>query len=198
MIYMKGLVLIRCCANIMKFKENILNGSFLIDIDKNEDNRGFFARLFCEREFSQNNLETNWKQINTSHSVEKRTLRGLHFQRPPNAEVKLVRCIHGAIWDVIVDLRHSSPTFGKWFGSELNDLNRLMMYVPQGFAHGFLTLSSDTEILYLVSEYYSPESEDTLRWNDPQVNIVWPKAPLIISEKDENSSLLNELTPILI
>jgi dTDP-4-dehydrorhamnose 3,5-epimerase len=125
------------------------------------------------------------------------TLRGLHFQIAPYAEIKLVRCINGAIWDVIVDLRIGSKTFGKWFGKELSDVNRTMMYVPAGFAHGFVSLTDESELLYLVSEYYSPTHEKTLSWSDTCVAIDWPTPVSFVSEKDNSSYSLTELLPIL-
>ena len=169
----------------MLFRETNLSGNFLIDIEKKGDERGFFARTFCESEFKKLGLNTVWKQANTSMSSEKGTLRGLHSQTKHHAEVKLVRCTRGCIWDVVVDLRKNSPTFGKWFGAELNDFNRTMMYVPRGFAHGFISLTDETEIFYLVSNSYSPDNEITLAWDDSDVNIDWPIPPKVISEKDK-------------
>lgn len=168
----------------MIFKKTKLEGCYIIGIEAHADDRGFFARFFCEEEFSRLGLNTHWVQVNNSMSSKKGTLRGLHFQRPPHAEVKLVRCLRGSIWDVVVDLRKGSKTFGEWFGSTLSYQNRTMMYVPEGFAHGFISLEHDTEILYLVSEFYSPESEVTLSWNDPQVSIHWPIEPSLLSNKD--------------
>jgi len=180
----------------MRLKETPLSGNYLIDLDLREDKRGFFARYFCEREFSEQSLVTQWVQINNSMNREVGTLRGMHFQRPPNAEEKLIRCLCGAIWDVVIDLRDGSETFGKWFGATLSDENRTMMYVPKGFAHGFISLEPNTEILYLVSNFYAPESEGTLTWNDPDVGIQWPIEPQVISDKDLQGSLLNDICPI--
>jgi dTDP-4-dehydrorhamnose 3,5-epimerase len=180
----------------LNFAETNLKGNFLINLEKQEDNRGFFARYFCEKEFLKKGLNTKWVQINTSESNEVGTLRGLHYQREPNAEVKLVRCIKGSIWDVVVDLRDMSKTFGKWFAAKLSDENRTMMYVPKGFAHGFVSLQPNTEILYLVSEFYTPNLEGTLMWSDETVNINWPITPKIISDKDKNSDNLNKIIPI--
>ncbi len=143
-------------------------------------------------------LNTRWVQINNSLSKKKGTLRGLHFQYPPHAEVKLIRCIKGAIWDVIVDIRRHSPTYGRWFAYELNENNRTMMYIPEGFAHGFLSLEKNSEILYLVSANYNSENEDTLRWNDTFHNISWPLNPKLISEKDRNAENWNYSKSILL
>jgi dTDP-4-dehydrorhamnose 3,5-epimerase len=170
----------------MKFHKTPLDGAFLVELEKRGDDRGFFARFFCEREFGAQGLETRFVQVNNSLSARKGTLRGLHYQLPPAAEVKLVRAIRGALWDVIVDLRAGSATFGKWFGAELNEDNRLMMYVPRGFGHGFITLTDDVETLYMVSDFYAPQSERGLRWNDPALAIQWPIAPTEISEKDKS------------
>ena len=139
----------------MLFNELSLKGSYLIDLEKREDRRGFFARYFCKKEFSLHNLATDWAQVNTSFTSKKGTIRGIHFQRPPKAEAKLVRSLKGSIFDVIVDLRANSSTYGKWVGKELNDKNRKMMYVPEGFGHGFQTLTSNVELLYFHSESYN-------------------------------------------
>ena len=180
----------------MKLKETRLPGNYLIDLDLREDERGFFARYFCEKEFSNAGLNTRWVQINNSMSCDVGTLRGLHFQRPPHAEVKLVRCLRGSIWDVVVDLRKGSDRYGKWFGATLSDKNRTMMYVPKGFAHGFVSLESDSEILYLVSDFYAPEAEGTLIWNDPDVGIQWPIQPQVLSGKDSQGRLLRDIDPL--
>ena len=182
----------------MIFSETDLTGAYVIDIEPRKDDRGFFARLFCEHEFAAQGLNTRWVQINNSFTTETGTLRGLHFQRPPKAEVKVVRCIRGVIWDVIVDLRASSTTFGKWFGTELNAENRTMLYVPQGFAHGFISLQPNSEILYLVSEFYGPEQEETLLWNDSAVDIAWLIDPKYISNKDKQAKQLSDIKPIKI
>ena len=168
----------------MKFTETPLAGAYLVDLEKRGDERGFFARFFCERDFAARGLETRFVQINNSLSVEVGTLRGMHYQLPPAAEVKLVRCLAGALWDAILDLRPASPSFGKWFAAELSAENRRMMYVPRGFAHGFLTLAPNTEALYLVSAFYAPERERGVRWNDPRFAIAWPHPPQAISDKD--------------
>ena len=170
----------------MKFNPTPLAGACTIDLEKRGDDRGFFARLFCETEFAEAGLETRFLQINNSLSGSKGTLRGLHYQLPPAAEVKVVRCVRGALWDVILDLRAGSASFGKWFGTELSAENRTMMYVPRGFAHGFVTLTDDAEAIYLVSAAYSPDNERGVRYDDPAVGIEWPLQPVDISEKDRN------------
>ncbi len=180
----------------MIFKETKLKGNYLINLDLKEDERGFFARYYCEKEFSQKGLNTKWVQVNNSASKEVGTLRGLHYQREPNAEVKLVRCLRGAIWDVVVDLRYKSETFGKWFGVKLTDENRTMMYVPKGFAHGFVSLEPNSEILYLVSDFYSLDTEGSLLWSDKQVGIDWPINPKVISSKDSLGDSLAKTEPI--
>ena len=168
----------------MKFNKTKLKGSFVIDLDKREDERGFFARLFCINEFDQNQADRNIVQINNSLSRDKGTLRGIHYQLSPKSETKIVRCIKGSLWDVFVDLRPDSPTFLQWFGETLSAENRRMMFVPKGFGHGFITLEPDTEAIYFVTEFYSPEHERGLRWDDPKIGIEWPIEPVIISEKD--------------
>jgi dTDP-4-dehydrorhamnose 3,5-epimerase len=175
----------------MLFHETPLQGAFLIDLEKRGDERGFFARFFCEKEFAAKGLVDRFVQVNNSLSAKKGTLRGIHYQLAPHEEVKLVRCIKGELYDVIVDLRPDSPTFKKWFGAELSEENRRMMYVPKGFGHAFITLREDTEALYLVSDYYAPSSERGLRYNDPEFNIAWPIEPVVISDKDLNHPLFD-------
>jgi dTDP-4-dehydrorhamnose 3,5-epimerase len=168
----------------MIFHPATLAGACVIELEKRSDDRGFFARYFCEREFAAAGLESRFVQINNSLSAKKGTLRGLHYQLPPSPEVKVVRCVRGALWDVIVDLRPDSPSYRKWFGAELSAENRMMMYVPRGFAHAILTLTDDVEAIYLVSDSYAPDVERGLRWNDPAVGIAWPISPAEISPKD--------------
>ncbi len=168
----------------MKFLPTPLNDAYLIELERRGDDRGFFARFFCQNEFGKAGLVTQFVQINNSLSTTKGTLRGLHYQLAPAAEVKVVRCLRGALFDCIVDIRPDSSTFGQWFGAELNEDNRLMMYVPRGFAHAILTLKDNTEALYLVSDFYSPENERGLRWNDPRFGIAWPIDPVEVSPKD--------------
>lgn len=175
----------------MHFHKIPLEGAYWIDLDKKEDDRGFFARFFCNLEFETKNLEKQFVQVNNSFSKHKGTLRGIHYQLAPKAETKLIRCISGSLYDVIVDLRANSATFMQWFGKELSAKNRSMMYVPKGFGHGFITLEDNTEALYLVSEFYSPENERGLRYDDPSLNIEWPIAPHVVSEKDRAHPLFD-------
>jgi len=168
----------------VKFIATPLRGACLIELDRRGDDRGFFARFFCEREFAEAGLETRFVQVNNSLTAAAGTLRGMHLQLPPAAEVKLVRCVRGAFHDIIIDLRPDSPSYLKWFGADLSAENRTMMYVPRGFAHGFITLSDDTEALYLVSAFYSPENERGVRFDDARFGICWPMAPSTISPKD--------------
>lgn len=168
----------------MKFDSLLLSGAYLIGIEPHGDHRGFFARLFCQKEFAAKGLETHFVQINNSLSQARGTLRGMHYQLGTAAEVKLVRCIRGAIFDVIIDLRRDSITFGKWFGTELSAESRLMMYIPSGFAHGYLTIEDNTEIIYFVNNFYSPSHERGLRFDDPYFGICWPFSPVEISAKD--------------
>ncbi len=175
----------------MKFSETIIPGAYTIELEKIEDSRGFFSRLFCEREFDELDLHKNFKQVNNSYSKYKGTLRGIHFQIKPKSESKLVRCLKGSLFDVIIDLRKGSPTYKKWFGDILSSENRKMMYVPEGFGHAFLTLEDDTEAIYFVSESFSPEHERGLHWDDKNIGIEWPIKPIIISEKDSKNPLFD-------
>ncbi|MBA3815728.1 MAG: dTDP-4-dehydrorhamnose 3,5-epimerase [Parachlamydiaceae bacterium] len=168
----------------MIFHKTPLENAYLIDIEKKIDERGFFARLFCNEEFAKHGIELHFIQANNSLSREAYTLRGLHYQLEPEAEVKLVRCIQGAFYDVILDMRPFSTTFGKSFGAILSADNRQMMYVPKGFAHGFITLEPNSEVLYMVSSPYCKHLERGVRWNDPYFNIDWPATPLVVSERD--------------
>jgi dTDP-4-dehydrorhamnose 3,5-epimerase len=173
------------------FASTPLAGAYLVDLEKKVDDRGFFARTFCENEFDAHELSKHFCQVNNSLSAQKGTLRGMHYQLPPRAETKLVRCVRGALYDMILDLRAGSETFGHSFGAELTAENRRMMYVPKGFAHGFLTLMDDTEAFYFVDEFYSPEFERCIRYNDPKFGMQWPASPNVISDKDKNQADFN-------
>jgi dTDP-4-dehydrorhamnose 3,5-epimerase len=169
----------------MIFNPTHLEGAYVVELEPREDERGFFARAWCRDEFAEHGLSTEVAQCNVSFNRRRGTLRGLHYQIAPHAEVKLVRCTQGAIYDVIVDLRPGSATFTQWLGVELTAGNRTMLYVPEGFAHGYQTLEDDTETFYQVSTSYAPHAERGARWDDPAFGIEWPypDRPLI-SDKD--------------
>ena len=170
----------------MKFIETKLKGAFIITPDLIEDARGFLARTFCRREFENHGLNPNLVQCNTSFNIKKGTLRGMHYQIPPHAEAKLVHCTAGAIYDAIIDLRPESPTFNHWFAAELTENNHQMLYVPEGFAHGYQALEEQTEVFYQVSAFYHPASERGVRWNDPVFAMKWPLPATAISTKDSS------------
>ena len=170
----------------MKFVGTELKGAFIIEPEILEDERGFFARTWCRKEFEQHGLNSNVVQCNISFNRNKGTLRGMHYQASPFEEAKLVRCTMGAIYDVIIDLRLNSKTFMQWIAIELTAENRKMIYIPEGFAHGFQTLEYDTEVFYHMSEFYAPEYARGIRWNDHKFNIKWPDGIRIISAKDKN------------
>ncbi|MGD9239886.1 MAG: dTDP-4-dehydrorhamnose 3,5-epimerase [Desulfobacterales bacterium] len=169
----------------MKFSETELSGAFLIDPELLEDERGFFARTCCRKEFEQHGLNPDWVQCSISYNKCKGTLRGMHYQVAPYAEAKLVRCTMGAIYDVIIDLRTESKTFMQWISVELTAENRKMIFIPEGFAHGFQTLVDNAEVFYQMSSFYDPECARAVRWNDPQFKIRWPEANRTMSEKDQ-------------
>jgi dTDP-4-dehydrorhamnose 3,5-epimerase len=168
----------------MIFLETKLPGVFEIHIEPNYDDRGFFARTWCETEFKNHGLNPAVRQCNVSFNAKKGTLRGVHFQAAPYGEAKTVRCTSGAIYDVVLDLRPLSPTFRKWIGVSLTAANRHMLYIPDGCAHGFLTLEDNTEVFYQMSEFYHPDSARGVRWNDPAFQIAWPEKVEVISERD--------------
>ncbi|MGH9498297.1 MAG: dTDP-4-dehydrorhamnose 3,5-epimerase [Terriglobales bacterium] len=168
----------------MIFRETKLPGIFEIYLEPNYDSRGFFARTWCEEEFKNYGLNPTIKQSSVSFNVKKGTLRGLHFQAAPYGEAKVVRCTSGAIYDVVLDLRPLSPTFRKWIGLNLTAANRHMLYIPEGCAHGFLTLEDNTEVSYQMSEFYHTDSGRGVRWNDPTFQIAWPERVEVISERD--------------
>jgi dTDP-4-dehydrorhamnose 3,5-epimerase len=174
----------------MIFRETRLKGAWVIEPEPVRDERGFFARTYCEEEFASRGLETRYVQSNISYNRRRGTLRGLHYQVPPHEEAKVVRCTRGSMWDVIVDLRGSSSTFGKWIAHELSDDNRLALYVPKGFAHGFQALSDDVEVLYHMSTVYHPGSAAGIRFDDPAISIQWPLPAEFVSERDRLLPLL--------
>lgn len=176
----------------MKFEETILKGSYLIHLNLLQDSRGWFARTYSKDLFSEEIGFTNeWVQMNHSFTKEKGAIRGMHFQLSPFAEIKLVRCIAGEVFDVIVDLRNDSPTFLQWFGTRLSAKNKKMIYIPAGFAHGFQTLSTDAELIYNHSEFYNPGAESGIIYNDPAINIQWPIEVTEISERDKTHQLID-------
>ncbi|HXF64618.1 MAG TPA: dTDP-4-dehydrorhamnose 3,5-epimerase [Caldilineaceae bacterium] len=170
----------------MIFTETKLRGAYIIDIAPRRDERGFFARTWCRREFEEHGLNPALVQANLSHNIRCGTLRGMHYQLPPYGETKLVRCVRGAIYDVIIDLRPDSPTFGQWVGVELTEDNYRMLYVPEQFAHGFQTLTDNADVAYQVSEFYTPGAERGIRYNDPAFAVQWPLAVTVISQKDQS------------
>jgi dTDP-4-dehydrorhamnose 3,5-epimerase len=168
----------------MRFTETRLKGAFLIDLERHEDERGFFARSFCEREFAARGLVARYPQCNVSYNRSRGTLRGMHYQAAPHREAKLVRCTAGAVHDVIVDLRAGSPTRGRWLGVDLDAEARNALYVPPGFAHGFLTLRDGAEVFYQMGEFYVPDAARGFRWDDRAFAIEWPFPPSTVSERD--------------
>lgn len=175
----------------MIFTKTKIEGAYLLDVKQIQDERGFFGRSYCKTEFEAKGLNTVVAQVNVSSNVKKGTLRGLHMQIKPAEEAKLVRCTKGAIFDVLVDLRSQSETFMQWYGSELTAESFQMLYVPEGCAHGYLTLKDNTDVMYQVSEFYTPTAERGFQWNDPTFAIKWPIEPVIISTKDQAHPLFN-------
>lgn len=169
----------------MRFTETPLAGAFVVEVEERRDERGFFARSYCALEFEAHGIAMPVAQCNVSFNHRRGTVRGMHFQIAPAAECKLVRCTRGAIQDVIVDLRQESPTRGRWFGVELSADNHRGLYIPDGFAHGFQTLTDDAEVFYQMSEFFSPDHARGVRWNDPAFGIMWPLEVTSISEKDQ-------------
>ncbi len=170
----------------MKFHSTPLEGVTVVELEPRNDERGSFARAFCLREMSAAGLAMQVAQVNLSCSTRRGTLRGMHFQLPPFAEAKLVRCVRGSVYDLCLDVRADSPTFGQSWGVDLTDGNRLAVYLPKGIAHGYLTLSDNCEVLYLTDEFYSSQWERGIRWNDPRFELIWPFEPLVISERDSS------------
>lgn len=179
----------------MRFISTPLTGAYLIELEPHQDERGFFARTFCQKTFTEYGLNADFIQQSTSWNPKPGTLRGLHYQAEPHAEDKLVRVSRGAIFDVIVDLRANSVTYGQWFGVELTASNYLQLYIPKGFAHGFQTLEPETEVSYHISVAFEPSASRGIRWNDPQLAIAWPKTPkdLLMSPRDRHLPFLSEL-----
>ena len=168
----------------MKFHESKISGAFEIEPELKTDERGYFARTWCKKEFELYGLSSQLVQCSISFNVHAGTLRGLHYQAGPHAETKLVRCTKGSVYDVVVDLRPESPTFKDWVGVVLSAANHRMLYIPQGCAHGFLTLEPESEVFYQMSEFYNPQAARGMRWDDPAFQIAWPKKVEVINERD--------------
>ena len=182
---------------LMQFSETKLAGAYIVDLERREDSRGFFARAFCQKEFAAHGLKPFIAQANVAYNYKKGTLRGMHFQFPPAAETKLVRCTRGAILDIIVDLRAESPTYLQNIAVELNEENGRALYVPERFAHGYQTLHDNTETSYQVGEFYAPDCESGLMHDDPRLSLEWPLPVTVISEKDQQFKLLEHIEPEL-
>lgn len=174
----------------MKFIETKLKGAYIVEMEKMEDHRGYFARAFCAKEFEAHGISPNVAQANMSGTLRKGTVRGMHYQVAPASEPKFIRCVRGAIYDVIIDMRPDSPTYREYVGVELTADNRRAIYVPDHFAHGHQALTDDVEIFYLVGEFYTPGCERGVRHDDPAIGIEWPLPVTVLSEKDANWPLL--------
>lgn len=180
----------------MIFNETKIPGAYVIELEPISDDRGSFARTWCQVEFENHGLSAQLVQCSTSLNLQTGTLRGLHYQRAPHLEAKLVRCTRGSAFDVIVDMRESSPMFGQWCATEISADNGRMIYIPEGVAHGFQTLENETEIFYQISTHYAPEFAAGVRWDDPDIAIDWPKTgQRIISERDCAHPMLRDITP---
>jgi len=178
----------------MKFKSTSLPAVWLVQLELREDERGFLARTYCEKEFAAQGLNTRWPQCNLTLTKRRGMIRGLHYQDEPKPEIKLVRCAVGAIYDVVVDVRRQSSTFGRWEAVELTAQNRHILYVPGGFAHGFQCVTDNSEVFYQMSEFYFPDLARGVRWNDPQIGIRWPVAEATLSERDRALPFLSSLS----
>ena len=176
----------------MKFTPLPLSGAYIIEPEPHEDDRGLFARIFCRQELQKIGHNKNIVQINHSRTRQKGALRGMHFQYPPKAEIKMVKCLRGSVFDVIIDLRRNSPALLEWHGEILSAENMKMIYVPEGFAHGFQTLTANCELIYFHTEFYSPEHDGALRYNDPRIAIRWPLEVTDISERDSRHPFVQQ------
>jgi len=174
----------------MNFSETPIKGVYILDVKRIEDARGFFGRIWCKNEFEEVGIDPRVSQINTALSLHKGTLRGMHYQVEPHAETKIVRCTRGRLYDVALDIRPSSPTFKKWFAVELSEDNQRMLVVPPGCAHGYQTLEDETELMYVASEFYAPESSKGVRYDDKAFDIEWPLKVSVISQADANWPLI--------
>jgi dTDP-4-dehydrorhamnose 3,5-epimerase len=180
----------------MRFNRTRIEGLWIVEPIPSVDSRGSFARTFCKEEFAQHGLIQDFVQHSYSHSRQKHTIRGLHFQKAPHGEDKLVSCMQGAIWDVAVDLRPESPTYLEWAGAVLSSENRAQFYIPKGFAHGFQSLSDDAVVSYLISTPYEPTAASGIRFDDPAVGVSWPADPAVMSDKDKSWPLLRVSDPV--
>ena len=176
----------------MIFKETPLASAYIIDLEPFQDERGLFARTYCKNEFAEIGHKKEFVQFNHSETSTKGSIRGVHYQKPPYAETKLIRCIKGKVFDILVDIRKGSPTFLQWYGVELSAENKRMIYIPEGFAHGFQTLEPDTHLIYHHTAFYTPGFEGGLKFDDPRIGIDWPLAPTVLSEKDQKYSLIDD------
>jgi dTDP-4-dehydrorhamnose 3,5-epimerase len=176
----------------MRFTPTKLKGSFVIDLEPYVDERGWFARFYCKNEFASIGHTKEWVQLNHSMTIKKGALRGMHFQLPPFSEIKMVRCIAGSVYDVIIDLRKDSETFLSSFGTELSAENRKMLYIPEGFAHGFQCLTDNVQLIYHHTEFYRPNAEGGIRYDDPAIKVNWPLEVTEISERDRSHTFLDE------
>ena len=177
----------------MKINKTLFKELFHFELDPKLDDRGSFTRLFCKKTLNSLGMKFSPKQISFATNKNKFTLRGIHFQRHPNQEQKIVSCLKGSIWDVVVDIRENSKNYGRWFAIELSEKRQNFLYIPKGFAHGYLTLTTNTHIIYLMDEYYNEKNNLGIFWQDPNLNIKWPHLPLKISIKDQNLPRLNDL-----
>lgn len=175
----------------MIFEETTLKGAYIISLQLLQDERGGFARTFCKKEFEQIGHRKEFVQLNHSYNTHKGTIRGMHFQLPPHQEIKLIRCVRGSVMDVIVDLRKDSPTFLQHISVELSAENKKMIYMPENFAHGFQTLEENSELIYHHTEFYTPEADTGLRYDDPALKINWPLPPVMVSAKDKSYKLID-------
>ena len=175
----------------MRYIETPLKGAYIIELEPFRDSRGIFARTFCKKEFYKIGHDKEFVQFNHSATTQKGTIRGMHYQVPPSSEIKLIRCVRGNVYDVIIDIRHRSSTFLKYYAVELNEENMKMIYVPEGFVHGFQTLENNTHLIYHHTQFYYPEHERGIRYNDPATVINWPLEPVNITEKDKNYPLID-------
>lgn len=177
----------------MKFEKTKFSGVYIVTADVSKDVRGGFQKLYSGRIYNKNGINIDIGQVNLSKNNSKGTLRGLHYQEAPFEEEKIVKCVKGGVFDVVVDIRRDSPTFAHWISVELTEENSKLVYIPKGFAHGFITLRENTEILYIMSGNFNPDASRGIRWNDPELDIKWPTDPIVINERDQNWPLIKQL-----